>query len=112
MSAGYAASLASAFGEMNLFARSLGGISSDVMFNKFGFKGRIWAQFLAIVAACVGAGGNLGAGFCFHKLIDDPLLPLQIHAAYVVFWTLLSPCYYWKEYGGMFAGPAEVTEEK
>jgi len=169
MNAGDAASLASAFGGMNLFARSLGGISSDVMFRKFGFRGRIWAQFLAlffeaiflfafgnvnndnpwyvalfvlicfstfvqmaegtsygivpfmnkkhmaIVAACVGAGGNLGAviaGFCFYKPINDPLLPFQIHAAYVMFWTLLSPCYYWKEYGGMFSGPAETKEEK
>merc|ERR1719360_267944 len=48
MNAGDAASLASAFGGMNLFARSLGGISSDVMFRKFGFRGRIWAQFLAL----------------------------------------------------------------
>lgn len=169
MKAGDAAALASAFGGMNLFARSLGGISSDVMFRKFGFRGRIWAQFLAlffeaiflfafgnvnndnpwyvalfvlilfstfvqmaegtsygivpfmnkkhmaIVAACVGAGGNLGAviaGFCFYKPINDPLLPFQIHAAYVMFWTLLSPCYYWKEYGGMFSGPAETKEEK
>merc|ERR1719326_2388048 len=152
---------------MNLFARSLGGISSDLLFAKFGFRGRIWAQFLAlffegiflfafgcvdnekpwyvalmvlicfstfvqmsegtsygivpfmnrqqlaVVSALVGAGGNLGAviaGFCFYKPIDDDLLPFKIHAVYVMFWTLLSPCFYWPEYGGMFSGPAEGYE--
>merc|ERR1719436_2187661 len=48
MKASDAASLASSFGGMNLFARSLGGISSDVLFAKFGFPGRLWAQFLAL----------------------------------------------------------------
>lgn len=169
MKAGNAASLASAFGGMNLFARSLGGISSDVLFRKFGFRGRIWAQFiglffeaiflfafgcvdnsqpwyvalmvlicfsifvqmsegtsygivpfmnqkqLAVVSALVGAGGNLGAviaGFCFYKPIDDPLLPFRVHAGYVMFWALLTPVYYWPEYGGMFSGPAQPSELK
>merc|ERR1711981_488140 len=40
--------LASSFGGMNLFARSLGGISSDLLFAKFGFTGRLWAQFLSL----------------------------------------------------------------
>nr|WLD25268.1 nitrate transporter [Alexandrium pacificum] len=40
--------LASSFGGMNLFARSLGGIVSDLLFARFGFPGRIWAQFLAL----------------------------------------------------------------
>merc|ERR1712190_407089 len=149
-------------GGMNLFARSLGGISSDVLFARFGFRGRIWAQFLAlsfesiflfcfgcvsneqpwytalavlicfsifvqmaegtsygivpfmnrqqlaIVSALVGAGGNLGAviaGKGFYAPIDDELLPFKIHAVYVMFWTLLSPVYYWPELGGMFTGP-------
>merc|ERR1711939_1030218 len=35
-------------GLMNLFARSLGGIFSDALFAKFAFRGRIWAQFLAL----------------------------------------------------------------
>ena len=39
--------LAGAFGLMGLFARSFGGISSDICFKYFGFPGRIWAQFLA-----------------------------------------------------------------
>ena len=70
---------------------------------------------MAIVAALVGAGGNLGAviaGFCFYKPIDDDLLPFKVHAAYVMFWALLSPCFYWKEYGGMFSGPAETNPEE
>eukprot|EP00438_Fugacium_kawagutii_P012438 Skav201780 [mRNA] locus=scaffold2375:50139:52950:- [translate_table: standard] len=164
-----ASALAGAFGLMNLFARSLGGISSDVLFKYVGFRGRIWAQFLAlffeaiflfgfglvdnsqpwyvalavlvcfslfvqmaegtsygivpfmnkqelaIVSALVGAGGNLGAviaGFCFYKAIDDPLIPFQVHAGYVMFWALLTPVYYWKEHGGMFHGPAEPVKEK
>ena len=64
---GDASALAGAFGLMNLFARSLGGcvlnssrvrllslcccfggISSDICFKYFGFRGRIWAQFLAL----------------------------------------------------------------
>ena len=70
---------------------------------------------LAVVSALVGAGGNLGAviaGFCFYKPITDALLPFQVHAGYVMFWALLSPCYYWSEYGGMFMGPAKASGEK
>merc|ERR1719502_2243048 len=48
MPGGQAAALAGCFGLMNLFARSLGGIFSDIMFAKFAFRGRIWAQFLAL----------------------------------------------------------------
>merc|ERR1719284_666552 len=40
--------LAGSFGLMNLFARSLGGITSDLLFAKFGFPGRLWAQFLGL----------------------------------------------------------------
>jgi len=166
MKASDAAFLAGSFGGMNLFARSLGGILSDFLFAKIGFRGRIWAQFLslffeavfllvfgcvnneqewyvalmvlicfsvfvqmsegtsygivpfmnkqqlAVVSALVGAGGNLGAviaGFCFYKTIDDDLLPFKIHAGYVMFWALLSPLYYWPEYGGMFSGPKDGT---
>merc|ERR1719471_1443282 len=53
MKASNAAALASSFGLMNLFARSLGGILSDVLFAKFGFRGRIWAQFLALLFEAV-----------------------------------------------------------
>jgi len=48
MEAGGASVLAGCFGLMNLFARSLGGIVSDKLFTKFGFPGRIWAQFLGL----------------------------------------------------------------
>jgi len=48
MKATNAGALASAFGGMNLFARSLGGIGSDILFAKFGFPGRLWAQFLSL----------------------------------------------------------------
>merc|ERR1719261_1828661 len=48
MNAGSASALAGSFGMMNLFARSLGGIFSDFMFAKFGFPGRLWAQFIAL----------------------------------------------------------------
>jgi len=48
MKSGDAAILAGCFGLMNLFARSLGGITSDALFAKFGFPGRLWAQFLAL----------------------------------------------------------------
>ena len=40
--------MASVFGLMNLFARSTGGIFSDVMYKSFKFKGRIWAQFISL----------------------------------------------------------------
>ena len=51
-------------------------------------------QQLAVVSALVGAGGNLGAviaGFCFYRPINDPLIPFQVHAGYVMFWALLTP---------------------
>merc|ERR1719240_2313216 len=34
---------------MNLFARSIGGMVSDEMFGRFGFRGRLWAQFFALL---------------------------------------------------------------
>jgi NNP family nitrate/nitrite transporter-like MFS transporter len=48
MKASSASALAGSFGMMNLFARSLGGIVSDLLFAKVGFRGRIWAQFLSL----------------------------------------------------------------
>merc|ERR1712232_72984 len=70
---------------------------------------------LAIISACVGAGGNLGAviaGKCFYAPIDDELLPFKIHAGYVMFWALLNPVYYWPHLGGMFVGPKAVDEKE
>ena len=48
MPGGQASALAGCFGLMNLFARSLGGIFSDVMFARYAFPGRLWAQFLSL----------------------------------------------------------------
>jgi len=164
MPAGEASLLAGCFGLMNLFARSLGGITSDAMFAKYGFRGRLWAHFLslffegiflfifgcvsndyqwyhalmalvcfslfvqmaegtsygivpfmkkeqlAMVSALVGAGGNAGAvfaGFAFYKQDwDDTLTPFKLHAGFVISMSILSPFFYWPEYGSMFTGPA------
>lgn len=43
---GTAGLVASLFGLMNLFARSLGGIFSDVMAGRYGMRGRLWAFFI------------------------------------------------------------------
>ena len=48
MAAADASAFAGAFGLVNLFARSLGGITSDILFKYVGFRGRIWAQSLAL----------------------------------------------------------------
>ncbi|CAE7542201.1 NRT2.1 [Symbiodinium natans] len=48
MAAADASALAGSFGLMNLFARSLGGITSHLLFKNFGFRDRIWAQFLSL----------------------------------------------------------------
>lgn len=46
LSQGKAGLVASLFGLMNLFARSLGGIFSDLMAGRFGMRGRLWAFFI------------------------------------------------------------------
>lgn len=43
---GTAGLVAALFGLMNVFARSLGGIFSDLMAKKFGMRGRLWAFFI------------------------------------------------------------------
>lgn len=43
---GTAGLLAGLFGLMNLFARSLGGIGSDVLAKKYGLRGRLWWFFI------------------------------------------------------------------
>jgi NNP family nitrate/nitrite transporter-like MFS transporter len=158
---------------MNLFARTLGGMWSDRMFASFGFRGRIWAQFfallfegvflfifgcvthdyewyhalgvlvlfsicvqmaegtsygivpfikreqLAMVSALVGAGGNAGAvfaGLAFYKQDwEDALTPFKLHALGVIAMAILTPLFYWPEYGGMFSPPvlgqADVIRE-
>jgi len=170
MPAGEASALAGCFGLMNLFARSLGGITSDAMFASFGFRGRLWAHFLslffegiflfifgcvsndyqwyhalmalvcfslfvqmaegtsygivpfmkkeqlAMVSALVGAGGNAGAvfaGFAFYKQDwDDTLTPFKLHAGFVISMSILSPLFYWPEYGSMFTGPSVASADE
>ncbi|CAE7247460.1 GDCSPA [Symbiodinium sp. CCMP2592] len=125
MDAGDASALAGAFGLMNLFARSLGGISSDVCFKYLGFRGRIWAQFLALFfeAIFLFSFGNvdnsqpwyvaLAVLVCFSLFVQmaEGTSYGIVHAGYVMFWALLSPCYYWSEMGGMFHGPAQSSEK-
>merc|ERR1712241_603028 len=171
MNAGSASVLAGCFGLMNLFARSVGGIVSDILFSKFGFPGRIWAQFLglffegifllgfgfvdnsqpgyvalivllffsifvqmsegtsygivpfmnpkqlACTSALVGAGGNLGAVIAlwgFYRPLGpiDTLLPFKVHGGYVLLLALASPCFYWKEKGGMFHAATDPAFQK
>ncbi|OLP96553.1 Glycine dehydrogenase (decarboxylating) [Symbiodinium microadriaticum] len=125
MDAGDASALAGAFGLMNLFARSLGGISSDICYKYFGFRGRIWAQFLALFfeAIFLFSFGNvdnsqpwyvaLAVLVCFSLFVQmaEGTSYGIVHAGYVMFWALLSPCYYWSEMGGMFHGPAQSSEK-
>lgn len=65
---------------------------------------------LAMVSALVGAGGNAGAvfaGFAFYKQDwDDSLTPFKLHAGFVISMAILSPFFYWPEYGSMFSAPA------
>ncbi|CAJ1952957.1 unnamed protein product [Cylindrotheca closterium] len=49
-----AAAIASIFGWMNLFARGLGGFTSDKANAKFGMRGRLWAQTIfLLVEGCL-----------------------------------------------------------
>ena len=64
---------------------------------------------LAMVSALVGAGGNAGAvfaGFAFYKQDwDDTLTPFKLHAGFVIAMAILSPLFWWPEYGSMFTAP-------
>ena len=44
-----ASTIAALFGLANLFARGFGGYTSDKLYRKMGFRGRHWAQMLALV---------------------------------------------------------------
>merc|ERR1711974_420326 len=84
--------LASSFGGMNLFARSLGGIFSDKLFARFGFTGRLWAQFLslffeAIFLFCFGCVNNeqpwytaLGVLICFSVFVQMAIVSALVGA--------------------------------
>lgn len=45
-----AAAIASVFGWMNLFARGIGGFCSDMTSASHGMRGRLWCQFLLLIA--------------------------------------------------------------
>merc|ERR1712032_1378106 len=67
---------------------------------------------LACTSALVGAGGNLGAVIAlwgFYKPLGptDTLLPFKVHGAYVIFWSLTCPAFYWTDKGGMFCGATD-----
>eukprot|EP01043_Picozoa_sp_COSAG02_P036514 COSAG02_NODE_2679_length_8261_cov_3.398922_2_plen_598_part_00 len=49
LSKGAASTIAALFGLANLFARGFGGYTSDKLYRKMGFRGRHWAQMLALV---------------------------------------------------------------
>eukprot|EP00435_Cladocopium_sp_Y103_P055083 s663_g18.t1 len=53
LAASDASLLAGSFGMMNLFARSTGGILSDLSYKYMGFPGRIWVQFLFLTLESV-----------------------------------------------------------
>jgi NNP family nitrate/nitrite transporter-like MFS transporter len=48
-----AGAMAMTFGAMNLFARSLGGILSDVLNKRWNMSGRLWAHFVALFGQAV-----------------------------------------------------------
>ena len=98
---------------------------------------RVWAQAHAGKSCCRALGSEAARTFCSRGLLDNaqvscPSSPCstqtlvnrysvrlscswafleQVHAGYVMFWALLSPCYYWSEMGGMFHGPAQSVEK-
>ncbi len=41
----------------------------------------------------------------------DTLLPFKVHAGYVMFWALLSVCYYWSDKGDMFVLPRATSDD-
>jgi len=48
-----AGALAMSFGGMNLFARSLGGILSDVLNERYQMQGRLWVHFISLLGQAV-----------------------------------------------------------
>ena len=63
--------LASLYGLMNLFARSLGGVISDAANKKFGMRGRLWAMWIVQtiegIMCCVMASVTLGMDSPFDR---------------------------------------------
>eukprot|EP00977_Amphora_coffeiformis_P028209 scaffold34913_cov172-Amphora_coffeaeformis.AAC.5 len=65
-----AAAIASIFGWMNLFARGLGGFLSDKASTRMGMRGRIWVQFILLLAE--GALAAEGSTYGIVPYVDPP----------------------------------------
>jgi len=71
-----AGAIASSFGLMNLFARSIGGALSDWASKKYGMRGRLWNLFILLALEglmCIGMGKmnkSLGATIAFMILFS------------------------------------------
>ena len=74
-----AGGIASLFGLMNLFARSLGGILSDYAFNNYGMAGRLWTQmftmifeggFMLVFSRMINLSGSIAALIFFSVMVQ------------------------------------------
>merc|ERR1712100_690278 len=124
--------LGSCFGLMNLFARSLGGLASDITAAKYGMRGRLWALWIMQTlegALCIVMGrlymtlpGTLVVMIMFSTVVQMSegasyaVVPyiskrsLGICSGFIGVTLLVIPIYF-PMWGGMFCGPKEgVTE--
>jgi len=78
--------------------------------SSFGIVPFMKKEQLAMVSALVGAGGNAGAVFAglvfYRQDWKNPLMPFKLHASFVLCMAILTPLFYWPEYGSMFSAPA------
>jgi nitrate/nitrite transporter NarK len=49
----WASTIAALFGLANLFARGMGGMTSDTLYRKMGFRGRHWAQMVCLIGISI-----------------------------------------------------------
>merc|ERR1712147_430517 len=119
--------LGSCFGLMNLFARSLGGIASDLTASKYGMRGRLWALWIMQTLEgghCIVMGrlymtlpGTLVVMIMFSTVVQmsEGAYYTQDGISYmgamIIGVTLLVIPIYFPMWGGMFCPPKEgVTE--
>merc|ERR1712242_523551 len=119
--------LGSCFGLMNLFARSLGGLASDITAAKYGMRGRLWALWIMQTlegAQCIVMGrlymtlpGTLVVMIMFSTVVQmskgaySTQDGISYMGAMIIGVTLLVIPIYFPMWGGMFCGPKEgVTE--
>ena len=72
-----AAAIASVFGWMNLFARGIGGFCSDIASANFGMRGRLWIQFVTLVAE--------GGLVCLFSLTDTLATAIVVMVFFSIF---------------------------